>query len=190
MNLQTLDVHLLKPAPYNPRKPLQPGMPAFERLERSLAEFDLVQPIVWNRATGHVVAGHQRLEVLKHRGVTTVDCIVVELSIEREKALNVALNNELLASTWDEAKLIDLLGELQAVPDFDVALTGFDDADLRDLLLQPQSLNDAESAQPEEAHIVRVTLEVPPDEWEDVRPEVDRLLADHRSIRVHVRLPG
>ena len=188
MNLQTLDIQLLKPAPYNPRVPLKPGMAAFEKLERSLAEFDLVQPVVWNRATGHVVAGHQRLEVLKHRGVTTVDCIVVELSLEREKALNVALNNERLASTWDEVKLTELLVELQELPDFDLALTGFDDADLRDLLLTPQALDEVSDA--EAAPVVRVTLEVPPDEWDDVRPDVDRLLAQHRTVRVHVRLPS
>jgi ParB-like chromosome segregation protein Spo0J len=187
MNLQTLDIQLLQPAPYNPRKPLSPGMPAFERLARSVSEFDLVQPIVWNRATGHVVAGHQRLEVLKHRGVTQVDCVVVELSLEREKALNVTLNNERLASTWDEAKLIDLLSELEALPDFDETLTGFDDADLRDLLLEPQPSDDED--EPEAAPVVRVVLEVPPDEWEAVRPEVDRLLAHHREIRAHVRLP-
>jgi ParB-like chromosome segregation protein Spo0J len=186
MNLQTLDISLLKPAPYNPRKPLSPGMPAFDKLERSLAEFDLVQPVVWNRATGHVVAGHQRLEVLKHRGVTLVDCIVVELSLEREKALNVALNNERLASTWDDAKLADLLTELQDIPDFDATLTGFDDADLRDLLFEPQ-LPEAPD-EPEDA-VVRVTLEVPPERWEVVRPAIDEFLAAHRDVRIHVRLP-
>jgi len=186
MNLQTLDVTLLKPAPYNPRVALKPGMPAFERLARSLAEFNLVQPVVWNRTTGHVVAGHQRLEVLKHRGVTQVDCIVVELSLEREKALNVALNNERLASTWDDAKLAELLAELQDIPDFDVELTGFDDADLRDLLFEPQAGDEPD--EPEDA-VVRMTLEVPPETWEDVRRAVDDLLAAHRDVRVHVRMP-
>jgi ParB-like chromosome segregation protein Spo0J len=190
MNLQTLDVALLKPAPYNPRKPLRPGMPAFAKLERSLAEFDLVQPIVWNRATGHVVAGHQRLEVLKHRGATTVECIVVELSLEREQALNVALNNEQLASTWDDAKLSDLLSELQALPDFDITLTGFDETDVRDLLLQPDPTRDDAGDDEPEAALVRVALEIAPDDWEDVRPDLDRLLATHREVQAHVRLPS
>jgi ParB-like chromosome segregation protein Spo0J len=161
-------------------------MPAFQKLERSLAEFDLVQPIVWNRATGHVVGGHQRLEVLKHRGVTQVECVVVELSLEREKALNVALNNERLASTWDDARLADLLAELDGLPDFDMTLTGFDAADLRDLAFEPQPANDeADDDQP----VVRVTLEIVPERWEQVRPAVDALLAAHRDLRAHVRLP-
>ena len=64
MTLRTLPVSALKPAPYNPRKPLAAGSPGYRRLARSLAEFDLVQPVVWNERTGHVVAGHQRLQIL------------------------------------------------------------------------------------------------------------------------------
>ena len=70
MNIQRLPISKLKPAPYNPRKVLKPGMRGYRRLERSLSEFDLVQPLVWNKTTGHVVSGHQRLEILKARGVT------------------------------------------------------------------------------------------------------------------------
>src|SRR4051812_17445573 len=55
MNIQSIPVDQLHPAPYNPRKPLKPGMPGYRRLERSLREFGLVQPLVWNKTTGHVV---------------------------------------------------------------------------------------------------------------------------------------
>jgi ParB-like chromosome segregation protein Spo0J len=189
LQVQALEIGQLRPAPYNPRRPLRPGSPAYARLERSLAEFDLVQPIVWNRATGHVVAGHQRLEILKRRGATHVDCVVVELPLEREKALNVALNNEQLASTWDHARLIDLLTELKALPDFDIALTGFDDADLRDLLFEPASAAAAPPT-PDEAPLVRVAWEIPLELWEATRPDVDHFLATHPQVRAHVRLPN
>jgi ParB-like chromosome segregation protein Spo0J len=187
MHLETLPLTALKPAPYNPRKPLKPGMPAYRRLERSLAEFELVQPLVWNRTTGHVVGGHQRLEILKHRGVKSVECVVVELPLEREKALNVALNNQQVGSDWDVDKLTDLVADLQALPDFDATLTGFDEDDLRDLLLGPQPLPSEEDDEPD---VVRVTLEILPEAWERIRPAVDALLAAHRDIQAHVRLPA
>ena len=84
MEIQRLPLCQLMPAPYNPRVRLRPGDQAYERLARSLDEFDLVQPLVWNRRTGHVVGGHQRLEVLRSRGVSEVECVVVDLPLARE----------------------------------------------------------------------------------------------------------
>ncbi|MDP1796378.1 MAG: ParB N-terminal domain-containing protein [Planctomycetaceae bacterium] len=190
MHIETLPLSELKPAPYNPRVSLRPGMPAYERLARSLAEFDLVQPIVWNRTTGHIVGGHQRLEVLKARGVTRIECVVVELPLEREKALNIALNNENLAGDWDPAKLQDLLAELQAVPDFDATLTGFDESDLKELLMSPADASEDIIDDPESAPMVRVILEIEPDEWDELRPVIDDLLRRHPTIRPHTRLPS
>lgn len=182
-----MPVDRLRPAPYNPRVPLRPGTPAWERLERSLNEFSLVQPIVWNERTGHVVAGHQRLEILKHQGRTQVDCVVVDLPLEREKALNVALNNANVGSDWDPELLVDLLHELNELPDFDATLTGFDDSDLRDLLLKPV---DDLPPQPEddERDGVHVALVVPVDRWDDIRPALDDFLRQHR-LTPHIRLP-
>ena len=68
MNLQMISVARLKPAPYNPRVALKPGSDGYRRLERSLKEFSLIQPIVWNEVTGHVVGGHQRLQILMDQG--------------------------------------------------------------------------------------------------------------------------
>lgn len=190
MHIETLPLIDLKPAPYNPRITLKPGMPAYERLARSLAVFDLVQPIVWNRTTGYIVGGHQRLEILKARGVTQIECVVVELSPEREKALNIALNNENLAGDWDTAKLQDLLSELQSQPNFDVTLTGFEESDLRALLMSPvdEFHDDADDA--DGTRLVQVTLEIEPDEWDDLRPVIDHLLRQHPTIRPHIRLPN
>ncbi|HET6426491.1 MAG TPA: ParB N-terminal domain-containing protein [Planctomycetaceae bacterium] len=188
MQIETLPLTDLKPAPYNPRVSLKPGMPAYERLARSLAEFDLVQPIVWNRTTGHIVGGHQRLEILKSRGVTSVECVVVELSPEREKALNIALNNENLAGDWDTEKLQDLLAELQSLPDFDVTLTGFSESDLRELLMAPV---EASVEEPDEIEpLVRVILEIDPEDWDDIHPQIDELLRQYPTIRPHIRLPN
>ncbi len=187
MHIEELPLSVLQPAPYNPRKPLQPGMPAYERLKRSLTEFELVQPIIWNRTTGHVVGGHQRLRILQERGDATVPCVVVELPLEREKALNVALNNAQVGGDWDQAKLLDLVAELQTLPDFDATLTGFDAADLKHLSFQPVALSPPDDSQEESDDTVHVSLEVPKDDWNSVRTEVDALLVRHPGLRVHVR---
>ena len=121
----------LLPADYNPRKDLKPGDAEYEKLKRSMEQFGYVEPVIWNKTTGRVVGGHQRLKVLIDMGMTEVDCVVVELTEEKEKALNIALNK--ISGEWDKDKLALLIADLQGA-DFDVSLTGFDPAELDDLL--------------------------------------------------------
>lgn len=87
----------LRAAPYNPRD-ISPK--ALEGLRTSIREFGLVEPIIWNKRTRRVVAGHQRVEALKQEGVKSTDVIVVDLPEEREKVLNVALNNPHIMGHW------------------------------------------------------------------------------------------
>jgi DNA modification methylase len=124
LNIRTIPINKIKPAAYNPRHNLQPGDPEYEKLVRSIDEFDCVEPLVWNRRTGNLVGGHQRLKVLKARGDTEVECSIVDLSPEQEKALNLALNK--ISGQWDQEKLATLLDELLKMPDFNVDVTGFD----------------------------------------------------------------
>lgn len=120
----------LLPADYNPRKDLKPGDAEYEKLKRSLEQFGYVEPVIWNKNTGRVVGGHQRLKVLIDMGMTEVDCVVVELDEEKEKALNIALNK--ISGEWDNDKLALLISDLQGA-DFDVSLTGFDPDEIEDL---------------------------------------------------------
>ena len=57
---------------------------------------------------------------------------VVDLPLEKEKALNLALNK--IRGNWDETKLAALLEELSKVPDFNVELTGFDVPEVSEIL--------------------------------------------------------
>lgn len=131
MLIKQLPISELKPADYNPRKDLQPGDADYEKLKRSLTEFGYVEPVIYNRTTGHVVGGHQRLKVLADLGHTEVDCVVVELDETREKALNVALNK--ISGDWDDNKLALLIADLDAA-DFDAELTGFDDEEIAQMI--------------------------------------------------------
>src|SRR5262245_19185772 len=63
--VRLLPIERLVPAPYNPRRVLKPTDKAYRKLAASLREFGLVEPLVWNEPTGHVVGGHARLAILK-----------------------------------------------------------------------------------------------------------------------------
>jgi len=137
MQIEKLKTELLIPADYNPRKDLKPGDPEYEKLKRSIEQFGYVEPVIWNKTTSHVVGGHQRLKVLLDMGITEVECVVIEMNEEKEKALNIALNK--ISGDWDKDKLMLLIADLQGA-DFDVSLTGFEPAEL-DALFQ-DSLKD------------------------------------------------
>lgn len=130
MNIEKKNTADLLPADYNPRKDLKPGDAEYEKLKRSIEQFGYVEPVIWNKTTGRVVGGHQRLKVLIEMGITEVECVVVEMDEEKEKALNIALNK--ISGEWDTDKLALLIADLQG-EDFDVSLTGFEPAEIDDL---------------------------------------------------------
>lgn len=119
MQIKTMLVKNLTAAPYNPRKITERARAG---LSASLAKFGLVDPPIWNERTKHIVGGHQRLEILRERGVEEVDVVVVDLDERDEKALNVALNSPAIAGEWDLPKLEVVLDELRDLPEFDSLL--------------------------------------------------------------------
>jgi ParB-like chromosome segregation protein Spo0J len=142
MEIRKIPINDINPAPYNPRKDLKPGDSEYEKLKRSIDEFDLVEPLVWNETTGNLVGGHQRLKILVDRGDKEVEVSVVHLDDEHEKALNIALNK--IQGDWDYTKLKDLLEELDT-GNIDIELTGFDNDELEKLMTQiyePANIDD------------------------------------------------
>lgn len=86
----------LKPAPYNPR---QSTKKQEEKLQASLKKFGVVEPVIYNKTTGHIVGGHFRVRELKKLGYKEVECVIVELSEADEKELNIRLNAN--TGGWD-----------------------------------------------------------------------------------------
>lgn len=145
MKLETIPIDQINPAAYNPRKDLKPGDDDYEKLKRSIQEFGYVEPLVWNKQTGNLVGGHQRYKILVEEQPAVLEVSVVDLSIEKEKALNIALNK--IEGGWDEEKLQVLLSELQASEE-GIELTGFDESELEEILnAQP---DDTEASHVEE----------------------------------------
>jgi len=133
MEIKNIQIATIKLAKYNPRRDLQPGDPDYEKLKKSMREFDLVEPLVWNKRSGNLIGGHQRLKILIEQGAEMVDVSVVDLPDRKEKALNLALNK--IRGDWDMSRLRDILEELD-IGDFDIEITGFDDKEIETLMTQ------------------------------------------------------
>lgn len=145
MRFQKMKLEDITPAEYNPRLDLQPGDPEYEKIKRSILEFDLVAPLIYNERTQRLVGGHQRLKVIRELGYKEVDVSVVNLDEQKEKALNIALNK--IQGDWDQLKLAELLKGLE-LEEYDLELTGFDTDEIEELLAE---LSPTETEQKKEA---------------------------------------
>jgi len=122
----------LTPAEYNPR---QLTVDQAKQLNTSLESFNLADPIIINK-DNKIIGGHQRINILKQRGVSEVDVRVPDrqLTDDEEKELNLRLNKNL--GEWD----YDLLANF----DEDLLLNvGFDSKELdRIFQLEPEEKDD------------------------------------------------
>jgi DNA modification methylase len=119
----------LNPDPANPRRI---GDAELEALTRSIQEFGLVDPIIARREDSIVIGGHQRLLAARRLGYKTVPVVYVDLPPEKARLLNLALNK--VSGDWDKELLARLLADLDATPNIDLSLTGFDDDEIAKLL--------------------------------------------------------
>lgn len=162
MEIKELPLKELKPAAYNPRKKLKKGDKEYEKIKQSLLKFGYVDPIIVNEDLT-VIGGHQRLTVLKDLDYETAKCVIVKLSKEDEKALNIALNK--ITGQWDDALLADLLLDLQE-SDFNLDLTGFEPPEIDDIL---SNVHDKELSEDEfdvEEELKKPTLSRHGDIWQ------------------------
>ena len=137
MEFKSINIEELKPAEYNPRLDLKPGDKEFEKIRKSIEEFGYVDPVIINK-DGTIIGGHQRYKVLKDMGYTEIQCIVIDVDKDKEKALNIALNK--ISGDWDKDKLKVLLTELQGIGLAEI--TGFDIAELGMLGVQEEVIED------------------------------------------------
>jgi len=111
MKIEKIKTHKLKPATYNPR---QISTKQYKDLKQSIEKFGLVDPIIINENGFVVIGGHQRLKICKELKYKEVGCVVLNLSKEKERELNVRLNKntgefdmDILANEFDIDNLID-----------------------------------------------------------------------------------
>lgn len=99
MQIEKVNITLLKPALYNPRV-----MSAKQEadLTASIKQFGMVDPIIVNankERKNIVIGGHQRLKIARKLGYKEVPVIYLNLSEEKEKILNLRLNKN--TGSWN-----------------------------------------------------------------------------------------
>lgn len=103
--IQTINRADIKNAEYNPRIM---DKEAKKRLKAGLKKHGLVSTLTWNKRTGHLVGGHQRLEqldALEKNKDYSLDVCVIDVDEAEEAVLNVQLNNPSMQGDWDLDKL-------------------------------------------------------------------------------------
>ena len=110
MKIELIKINKLKPAKYNPR---QISTKQYKDLKESIEKFGLVDPIIVNK-DNTVIGGHQRLKICKDLKYVDVDCVMLDLSKEEERELNIRLNKntgtfdmDILANEFDIEELTD-----------------------------------------------------------------------------------
>lgn len=121
----------LKPAEYNPRIDVRNNKEFYNKLKKSIDSFGYVTPVIYNKKTGNLVGGHQRIAVLEDMGYKEIDAVEVDLSIDEEKSLNIALNK--ITGDWDMNKLASVI---DSITDDDLKyVTGFDEQEIDKLMV-------------------------------------------------------
>ena len=110
MQIEKIKINKLKPAFYNPR---QINNKQYKDLKESIERFDLVDPIIVNKDMT-VIGGHQRLNICKELKYDKVDCVILDLTKEEERELNIRLNKsggefdlDILANEFEIEELKD-----------------------------------------------------------------------------------
>ena len=115
--VETISRADIKNAAYNPRIM---DKEAKKRLKKGLQQHGLVSAITWNKRTGNLVGGHQRLEqldALEKNKDYSLDVCVIDVDEKEEAILNVQLNNPSMQGDWDLDKLASMTEDFSV--DFD-----------------------------------------------------------------------
>ena len=124
--VEEMDRAGLRGSPYNPRIITDVEK---KKLKAILKKHGMVTPPTWNKRTGNLVGGHQRisqLDTIHGSPNYTLQVAVIDVDEVAERELNIALNNQQAAGDWDLEKLEDMFRDGKVA----VEATGFDIGDL------------------------------------------------------------
>jgi hypothetical protein len=125
----------IQTAYYNPRKISDE---ARRKLKSNIKKNGIIGGFVWNKSTGTLVSGHQRLSVLdelnKYDGTEETDYRLkveaIEVDEKTEKELNIWFNNQQVQGEFDYDKLAELIPEIDyknaGLTEEDLQLIGID----------------------------------------------------------------
>ncbi len=179
-----MEISDLKPFEKNPRKITRDK---FELLKKSLAEFGDLSGVVFNRKTGHLVGGHQRVQAFKELGGEIVgnEIVVdgvsfsyreVDWDEEKEMRANILANKvegqwdyDMLANEWDESLLLE-----SGFDDFEL---GFDKEDGEERE-QDKDLLDSSMTSYLDGNIKQVVLFFKREDFDTIMARLDRVMKE------------
>ena len=135
---QKITINDIQEDPENPR---HISNEALDKLKDSMRLFDDIAGIVWNRRTKQLVAGHQRMKIIRsensnidldevrdEKGVlktlkiknTPYEIRVVDWPEKKQKAANIIANSPQIQGIFDVNKLIDVIekNDLSSLPEY------------------------------------------------------------------------
>jgi len=135
LKVERLLLDRLKPHPKNPRRHPEPGSPEWEALAKSI-EHGYFDPLVWNSRNGKLVSGHLRKKVLESLGYMRADVVVLDLDEPTHVARMIAANKSV---GEDDVAMLKVALDLVAGAEIPLELTGFPEAEARELITLPTS---------------------------------------------------
>jgi hypothetical protein len=107
------------------------------QIAASIKEWGFTNPVLIE-SDGGIIAGHGRVMAAQKLKLEEVPCVVAEGWTEAQKKAYVIADNKLaLNAGWDESILSSELNELMNL-NFDLNLTGFNQDEITDLLINPE----------------------------------------------------
>ncbi len=118
------------------------------QIAASIVEFGFLNPILIDTNAG-IIAGHGRLQAAKKLALPVVPVVILDHLTKTQKRAYVIADNKLaLNAGWDEEALAAEMHALNSER-FELALTGFDDAELEQLMAPLDDVETGNGAQDE-----------------------------------------
>ena len=174
-NIKYKDINSLISAEYNPR---QLKKEQYQNIKESLQRFGFVDPVIVNKNKDRkniIIGGHQRVKVAKDLEYTEVPCLELDLSLDKEKELNIRLNKNV--GEWDYDILANLF-DIDELVEF-----GFKEEEL-EIMNEPEyeDLIDGDKEKPYEIKIKVKDI----DEFDLLTEDLDNYLKKYKTATFSV----
>ena len=143
IKIEYVSLDKLKPWPDNPKRH------DLTSILNSIERFDVTQPILVQKSTNRIIAGHGRVEAFRKLEMAEVPVVYLDMSDEAAKAYLLVDNQTVIAGGWDDTLLERILQEIHVEsPDIHMDDMGFED--LLEQMQEPATATEDDFIAPEE----------------------------------------
>ncbi len=141
-----------------------------QALHNVMSDIGVVQSVIVNRVSGHIVDGHLRVALALRNGQKTVPVTYVELNEQEEKSILATFDPISAMAVIDEEKLSELLQEIDVTDSIEAVI---DDLKIDAGIAPPPIDNPEELPYPEKTYIVLLEFDNY-DDYSNVKLEMER----------------